>query len=278
MCPAILLFKQKRSSVRRSVATRTSRTTVYVFMPKRNNNSQAAIHKHNNIHFSYLDVPRDLLFKKISVRNGLAHARRRQQFMCSCQNGMIIHRQPSTNIFNIYFSYLDVPCDLLFKTTKKVSVRNVLAHARQRQQFIFSCQNGITIHRQPSTNIKIYTFHTSMSPAICYSKKIKKVSVRNGLAHARQQQQFMFSCQNGITIYKQPSTNIKIYTFHTSMSPAICYSKKIKKVSVRTGVAHARQRQQFMFSCQNGITIHRQPSTNIKIYTSHTSMSPAIFY
>jgi hypothetical protein len=171
MCPAILLFKQKRSSVRRSVATRTSRTTVYVFMPKRNNNSQAAIHKHNNIHFSYLDVPRDLLFKKISVRNGLAHARRRQQFMCSCQNGMIIHRQPSTNIFNIYFSYLDVPCDLLFKTTKKVSVRNVLAHARQRQQFIFSCQNGITIHRQPSTNIKIYTFHTSMSPAICYSKK-----------------------------------------------------------------------------------------------------------
>jgi hypothetical protein len=64
MCPAILLFKQKRSSVRRSVATRTSRTTVYVFMPKRNNNSQAAIHKHNNIHFSYLDVPRDLLFKK----------------------------------------------------------------------------------------------------------------------------------------------------------------------------------------------------------------------
>jgi hypothetical protein len=114
--------------------------------------------------------------KKISVRNGLAHARRRQQFMCSCQNGMIIHRQPSTNIFNIYFSYLDVPCDLLFKTTKKVSVRNVLAHARQRQQFIFSCQNGITIHRQPSTNIKIYTFHTSMSPAICYSNKNLKKS------------------------------------------------------------------------------------------------------
>jgi hypothetical protein len=79
-----------------------------------------------------------------------------------------------------------------------------------------------------------------MSPAICYSsKKIKKVSVRNGLAHARQQQQFMFSCQNGITIYKQPSTNIKIYTFHTSMSPAICYSKKIKK-SVRAERSGAR--------------------------------------
>jgi hypothetical protein len=86
-----------------------------------------------------------------------------------------------------------------------VSVRNGVAHARQRQQFMCSCQNGITIHRQPSTNIKIYTFHTSMSPAIFYSKKGKKKKEKSLSAErsgTRASTHLFFSC------------DINIGTFH----------------------------------------------------------------
>jgi hypothetical protein len=60
-----LLFKKNKKSVRaeRSGA-RASTTTIYVFLPKRDNNSQATIHKHKNIYFPYLNVPCDFLFKK----------------------------------------------------------------------------------------------------------------------------------------------------------------------------------------------------------------------